>query len=147
MVEKSKIGRRVLSKATQKKRIQKMEVAARACGHTGKIKKSHILRIPEIRNILHPDQEVAFHVLTVKVLEDGLIPLVTIDVFVKDKMITIDLAKLQLSRANKCFLNSLNVLPRRYFKNIENTISNKDVLFGESLVGYTEEYYPSCAAN
>lgn len=147
MAIKSKVEKRALSQAAQEKRIQLMETAARACGHTGKIKKSHILRIPEIRNILCPHQEVAFHVLTLQVLEDGPIPLVTIDVFVKDKMITIDLAKLQLSRANKCFLNSLNVLPRRYFKNIENTISNRDVLFGESLVGYTEEYYPSCAAN
>ncbi len=137
--EKKKCSKEeVLKEVTQSLKIKRMEIVARTLGHTGKIKKSHIFRIPEIRNIFRPNENVAFHGYTLKVLEDGSVPLVIIDIFVHGKMVTIDLAKLQLSQANKCFFNDLNVLPEDYFKNIENVVFNKAAFSGADIISENE---------
>lgn len=140
-----KISRRVVSQTTQKEEIQKMEKIARLSGHVGVIKPSHMLKISELRDVVHPYHEVAFHILTIKVLEDGEMPFVTIDIFSEDKLVTIDLAKLRLSKKMKSYINSLNVLPRKYFKRVANIVSDKCVLPDiEIITDEPEEYCPTC---
>lgn len=106
-------------------KIREMEEIARALGHTAEIRKGHIFRIPEIRNVFHPNQAVAFNIYTLKVLEDGLMPLVVIDIFINGEIATIDLSKLRLSLANKRIFNSLKILPENYFEEIENKVFEK----------------------
>jgi len=130
-----------------KKRIKKMEHIARLSGHVGKIKPSHMLNIPELRELIHPHNDVAFHVFTIKTVEDGLVPLVMIDIFYGGRLISIDLSRLELSKEIQIFLTSLNILPRQYFHRIKNAVSDKFVPEDINIVSDVEEYYPTCYPN
>jgi len=145
MKEMKEKKKKVVSEATQRRRIQKMELVARLSGHVGIIKPSHVLNTPELKGLFHPNDEVAFHVLTIKVLQDGPMPFVTVDIFSDGRLITIDLSKLTLGKKLKSYLNALDVLPRGYFKLVKNIVSDKCIPSDIDIItDDMDEYYPTC---
>ncbi|MBN2884712.1 hypothetical protein JXE04_02190 [Patescibacteria group bacterium] len=133
----------------ERERICKLENAARAMGMTGIIKPSHVLRLPGLRDILHPNEEVLILIPTVKVFEDKDVPLVLIDIIVRGKITTIDLAKLDLSKKNQNILIDSGVLPKRYFSRIRNNAS--ETMQGDysdpGMLDYEVEYIPTSTPN
>jgi len=139
--------KRTPKEATLLLKIKKMEKIARAMEHIGTIKLSHIFNLSELRDILHPNEEVAFHIMTLKVLDDGNMPLVVIDIFVKNKLVTIDLSKLILNKEIENYFISMKVLPKNYFRRMRRFSEAISSFPDIEIVGDVGEYYPTCYPN
>jgi hypothetical protein len=144
-------GHKTKQKVVKKGKSIKKEVVNQSIegkkGYVGIIKEGPIFGLPELKHILCPGKKVGFLPKTLNVLveglkpEDGLVPLVLINVITENKLIIIDLAKLKLSKKNKNYLISLKILPANYFQKVDKFYLNINNFFNLNLLKGTGESY------
>lgn len=92
------------------------------------IKPSHVMNNPDFRRDFPPHAQVQLRPDSITT-EEGYgnsLPLVLVEIETNQGILPIDLAELILTKKQRKALNSLNVLPRKYFKRLTRVVGGKE---------------------